>query len=316
MEAEFLHNPEGRGQHAHSPHLLETDSGDLLATWYAYPGPEDHKNAKLVLARKPANESWGKSKPILNSLNSSAGNPVLTQDSRTGDLVLYFPLLHNYWNDATVFMARSSDEGRTWSAPAQMWDREGLMIRHSPVVLLDGNSLLPVYDEVQHTSQILRCRGLICHPCHTFDGQVIQPVLVRDSADVIQAFFRPKGMPHIIWRARSIDEGNSWSQLIRTNLPCPLSGIAAFATEDALGIVYNHTHEHQRTPLSIATSQDGGVSWSEPWHIDEMGHEASYPSFLFGSDGRVHGVYSYNRRMIKYVAFPVEDFAHALHRDR
>ena len=88
---------------------------------------------------------------------------------------------------------------------------------------------------------------------------------------------------------------------MKTSLPSPLSGSAAFQCDDALCAVYNHTNEHQRYPLSLAYSLDRGVSWSDPVQIDETQLEVSYPSFLIDAWGVAHGVYSFNRSRIQYV---------------
>jgi predicted neuraminidase len=123
----------------------------------------------------------------------------------------------------------------------------------------------------------------------------------------LSAFFRPVKDPPVILRAHSHDLGNSWSSLIQTSLPCPLSGVSAFAAEDKLAIVYNHSTEHKRSPLSLSTSSDGGVSWSSSVSLDSPAFEVSYPSFVTDRDGMVHGVYTFNRRMIKYVGFSLKD---------
>ena len=120
-------------------------------------------------------------------------------------------------------------------------------------------------------------------------------------------FFRPTEEPLHIWRSHSDDEGKSWAAPVRTPLPNPLSGISAFAYGDKIVMAYNHTNEHKRNPLSIAVSPDSGLTWSEPRHIDTVPFELSYPHFICDGAGGVHGVYSYNRRMIKYVSFSAEE---------
>ena len=73
-------------------------------------------------------------------------------------------------------------------------------------------------------------------------------------------------------------------------------------------MIYNHTTEHQRYPLSVSVTQDMGVTWSQPWHFENVEHEVSYPCFIHDGKGMFHGLYSYNRRMIKYVTFSEEEF--------
>jgi predicted neuraminidase len=183
------------------------------------------------------------------------------------------------------------------------------MVRHPPVATADG-TLLPAYDEEQRQAVLLRrtVHDTQWREAYRFqDPPLLQPVLVRDTPARLSLFFRPWSDPRVIWRSHSNTEGRQWSTPVRTTLPCPLSGIGAFALSDRLGVVYNHTEHHARHPLSLSVSRDGGLSWSQPWHFENINYEVSYPQFLAHADGGAHGVYSYNRRVIKYVHFELGD---------
>ena len=114
---------------------------------------------------------------------------------------------------------------------------------------------------------------------------------------------RPAGDRRVCLRSISSDDGKTWSNVIPTTLPNPLSGVAGFYVDDMLCAVYNHTCEHQRYPLSLAWSKDAGTSWSDPVHIDETKHELSYPAFVVDDAGVAHGVYTFGRNRIQYVSF-------------
>jgi len=71
-----------------------------------------------------------------------------------------------------------------------------------------------------------------------------------------------------------------------------------------------------RAPLSIAFSEDGGISWPICRDIevgdgyclsnnskDGLNREYSYPSIIQGSDGLIHVAYTYFRQRIKYIRF-------------
>ena len=73
-------------------------------------------------------------------------------------------------------------------------------------------------------------------------------------------------------------------------------------------VVYNHTEEHQRWPLSASWSRNGGKTWEKVRHFDEVQLEVSYPSFISGNNNMIHGVYTYSRRLIKYVKFGKDSF--------
>lgn len=310
LEASFLHQPATAGLHCHCASLLRVPDGATLAVWYAYPR-EEYEAGKLVLARRAAGQAeWEEGKIILKSENYSLGNPVIFQ-AETGAIWIHYVILKGkYWDDAELHGICSSDGGRSWSPPIFLWNERGMMIRHHPVAAGNSRLLLPAYRERTKQSLILWSDPPYekWHEGHRFEGlPLLQPTLVRERSGRLSIFFRPTTIPLCIWRSHSSDDGKSWSDPVRTTLPNPLSGIAAVPVGDQIGMIYNHTEEHQRYPLSFALSPDGGLSWSEPAHIDEVKFELSYPHFLSDGEGRVHGVYTYNRRMIKYVAFSLQD---------
>lgn len=307
-EATFLYNPPGVGDHAHAASLLRTHDGGFLAAWYAYPEVE-HRAASLVIARKAAGEDgWRQSEPLLEGGGYSAGNPVLFQEPVDRIWVLFVLLKGPYWTDAILEGACSDDGGRSWSTSMTLWQERGMMVRHPPVRLDSGLWLLPAYDERARRA-ILLCSSppfLRWRVSYTFeDLPLLQPSLIREPHR-LTILFRPWSDPRCIWRSHSVDDGTHWCTPIRTSVPTALSGISAFGVGDRLGVVYNHSHGQERYPLSVALSADGGVSWSGPKHVDEIPHEVSYPSFLSDETGGVHGVYTYNRRFIKYVSLDSE----------
>lgn len=311
LNSQFLYNPDGRVSFCHAPSIAETASGTLVAAWYAYE-EEECREAVLVIAHKPSGEEiWSKSRPLFEGFQHSCGNPVLFEDTRTSKLWILFVLLKGeYWTDAQMMGSYSTDLGQTWSRPAVMWRELGMMVRHPPLELRQGEFLLPAYDERTRRSVLLSSRPPTqsWDESHRFEGlEVIQPALLRESDRELSIFFRPTRDPRVIWRARSADEGASWSDPVRTNLPNPLTGISAFALGKGIAVINNHTRLHQRHPLSAVVSFDQGVTWSEPWHLETSTLETSYPSFLCDRQGVVHGLYTYNRRMIKYVSFKMEE---------
>lgn len=315
VQVAFLYNPPGVGNHCHGPTIVETHNGDLFAAWYAYP-EEEHKDASLILAsRRQGETGWSEGKVLFTEVKYSVGNPVLFQEPG-GRLCIYFVLLKGrYWTESVPYQATSDDEGRIWSPPRPIWKEKGMMLRHPPILLQNESLLFPCYREKTDESCLLSSPSpyKTWHESYNFsDHALIQPVLIRDSkSSSIVLFFRPAGESRSIWRSHSNDEGRTWASPVRTPLPNPLSGIGAFSHNGRIGLVYNHTTDHQRHPLSVAVSENGGLSWSPPRHIETIHYEVSYPSFSTSRDNGAHGVYTYNRRMIKYVYFSEEEL-HAI----
>lgn len=311
IDAKFLHNPIDKGMFCHCPSILETQSGTLMVAWYVYP-KEEHVDATLVLTKISKGQSkWEPAKPILDKSTYSAGNPVLFQDPSGRIHLLYVVLKGIYWSDAYLQGVWSDDEGQTWSAPAQLWQSPGMMVRHPPVLLDSGSYLLPAYDERARQSILLSSAPPYSkwQMAYRFEApDIIQSTIVKSDNGILSKFFRPATDPRRIRLSHSTDQGKTWSHPQVTPLPNPLSGISAFLANNNLVVIYNHTEEHQRWPLSMSWSRDGGKTWGKVRHFDEAQLEVSYPSFIMGNNNLVHGVYTYNRRMIKYVKFGTDSF--------
>lgn len=310
LEAAFLHNPPEAGMNCHCACLLITKEKDLLAVWYGYPD-EEYESAKLILARRPRDQKeWSPGSIILGEVNYSAGNPVIFQTNDGKIWLLYVLLKGKYWDDAELQGTCSTDGGRTWAKPSILWKERGMMVRHHPVMVDGDRLLLPAYCEKGKEPVILSSDPpyTFWRELYKFKGRpLIQPSIVKEPDGQLSIFFRPTSTPQLVWRSHSSDNGAIWSEPVRTSLPNPLSGIAAVAVDDHIAMIYNHTEEHKRNPLSIAVSSDRGQSWGEPQHFDTLSVELSYPHFLCDEDNRIHGLYTYNRRMIKYVSFSARE---------
>ncbi len=306
----------GYGQ-CHSASITVTPQNGLLAAWYLYP-EEETRNGRIVLARRhPESTSWDRATLVELGTSSSVGNPVLFYDPE-GVLWLHFVLLRGaYWDKSVWLAARGIPDGKSFSRPEVVCEDLGTMIRHRPVFLADGRALMPVYSDRSKTSQLFTSMPPYTEwrLHHHFDkSRVIQPDLLEVGGKLILVF-RPVGDSRSAWRSFSVDDGRTWSEPIRLPLPNPLSGLAAFEWNGRVGIVYNNTREHQRHPLSLSWSDATLHEWSPPHDFETSKFEVSYPSFCVDNNGQVHGVYTYNRKLIKYVSFDKAWIADATTRD-
>jgi alpha-L-rhamnosidase len=113
----------------------------------------------------------------------------------------------------------------------------------------------------------------------------------------------------------SVDSGKTWSEMTATPLPNPNSGIDGVTLTDGRQLlVYNPTGRNwgDRVPLSLALSTDG-ENWDRVLDVepirestDKEGEEYSYPTILQAPDGKVHLVYTWNRKTVKYVVLDPE----------
>lgn len=290
----------------HCPTIALTEGGDVLIAWYAYAEKETQGAILVYTLRRAGKDRFERPRRILAHLTYSLGNPVLFLGLR-GRVHLLFVSLKGYdWVSADVYVTHSDDTGATWSLPTMLRLPQGTMVRHPPIALNGSGYLLPGYDEKSGESIILKSDASAQRwsECHRFaDGEAIQGCFALHAGGALTMMLRPTGDDRHCLRAISADSGSTWSPLIRTSLPNPLSGLAVFAVDDAMCVVYNHTSLHRRYPLSLAFTRDRGVSWSAPKHIDETRQEVSYPAFVIDCHGVAHGVYTLARTRIRYVTF-------------
>nr|WP_310183737.1 exo-alpha-sialidase [Mesorhizobium sp. BE184] len=178
--------------------------------------------------------------------------------------------------------------------------------------------------------------------------------IVPLGGDRMAAFYRNRFAEQVL-RSESQDGGRSWSAPEPTDLPNNNSSVQTVALGDGrIAIVYNHSNagmsdarrlslydeieadgdEAQaqtaarcgpaaiwgvpRAPLSLAISDDGGLSFPDRRDLetgdgyclsnnskDGLNREFSYPSIV-GEGGTLHIAFTYYRRAIKYIRLDLE----------
>ena len=133
----------------------------------------------------------------------------------------------------------------------------------------------------------------------------IQPAILVHPGGRLQLLCRSQVSK--ILTSWSEDNGQTWSELVPTDLPNPNSGIDAVTLKDGRHLlVYNHVTKG-RNSLNIAISDDG-ISWKAAvlLEYDQKGAEFSYPAVIQTNDGLVHITYTWNRKQIKHVVLDPE----------
>lgn len=298
----------------HASTIIELNDGSLMAAWFGgeYEGSKDVE----IWASVRKGDAWSVPKQIANgiindSLRYPCWNPVLF---RTKDrLSLYYKIGPNpreWWG----MVIRSTDEGKSWSAPEKLPDGILGPIKNKPVTLTSGVILSPSSIETKTEEWHAHIER------STDDGKswekisidpknpvkVIQPTLLLYPEGKIQALLRSN--QNYIMESWSADEGKTWSPLAKTNVLNPNSGIDAVTLSSGLQVlVYNPMESGKdwvngRNKLNVAVSVDGKI-WKDVAGLeDQPTGEFSYPAIIQTSDKAVHVVYTANRKSIKHVA--------------
>ena len=64
-------------------------------------------------------------------------------------------------------------------------------------------------------------------------------------------------------------------------------------------MIYNDNNQGERNPLTMRISTDRGKTWSAARNVvDNPKDEAAYPYIIQTADGRIHGVFTSQRRSV------------------
>lgn len=222
------------------------------------------------------------------------------------------------------------EQGSGWSAYAPPYDEmiisaskdlskrsTGWMTRIHPIILKNGNIILPLYSDGFNMSlmAISDDDGATWKPSLPVVGRgPIQPALAqRKNGDII-ALMRDSGdEPNRVQTSTSKDSGTSWSAAIKTDIPNTAS-VEVCVLKDGRWLFIGNDIEGGRYRLSLYVSSDEGQTWPKKYTLENEEKGAgsfSYPSVIQSSDGLVHITYSYHKgqagKSIKYVCIDVKN---------
>ncbi len=293
---------------SHASTIIETEDG-LLAAWFGGT-KEKAPDVEIWTARRKAGK-WSTPVSVANGVQSPGlrhptWNPVLFQP-KDGPLMLFYkvgPSPQEWWG----MVIRSSDDGRSWSAPERLPGDILGPIKNKPVQLADGTILSPSSVETPTRPTLWQVRLERSEDGgRTWTGsgplndgvkiQAIQPsVLVYSGGDLQMIGRTRQGRVFELW---SKDEGRTWGELTLTDLPNPDAGTDAVTLRDGRHLLVYNATKKGRTPLNVAISDDG-KSWKPVLVLEDQPGQFAYPAIIQGQDGKVHITYTWNRKHIRY----------------
>ena len=326
----------------HAADLLELPNGDILCCWFAG-SDEGNSDISIALSRLDSGKDvWSEAVVVSDDPTRSEQNPSLFLHPNGEIWLMYTAQVP--WEDsqkkefnlqytAEIRRKISKDNGHTWGPTTTMFDRPGSFCRQKIQVLSNGRWVFGNW---------------ICFPDDSRNGSDISVVQISDDqgetwrevevpnsagrvhANIIEvesnkliALFRSRFADNI-YIANSEDNGDTWSEPIRTELPNNNSGISAIKLKDSsIAIVYNPISFNdktdktvwpfQRSPVQVAISKDNGKTWPYRRTVefgegyagkdnDINNRRYEYPVVIQGENADIHIAYSWgNRRCVKYV---------------
>ena len=300
----------------HGSSMTELADGTILCSWYAG-SHECARDVQIYLSRfQPNGKTW--SDPTVAVARGeraegrwfrtkSVGNTALFRDHEDVIWLFYAALPFGGWSTARVDYKTSLDQGQTWSPARTLVNGYAHLPRAKPISA-GASFIVPLY------RGIWRKRSYLCTitPEHgSVKAKVFQdipgvasfqPALVRQNSGELVAYLRnPKWTGLLFSRFDAVN--SVWSETETLHLPNPNSAIDAVLSPEGKTLLILNNSTTDRTPLTLAISDDGR-SFKAIWDFEnKKGSGFSYPALLRGSDGSYHLSYSHRRRAIKHIRF-------------
>jgi predicted neuraminidase len=190
-------------------------------------------------------------------------------------------------------------------AADKLFRRLGWMTRAHPFVLDDKRLIVPLYSDGFSFSlmAITDDWGQTWKTSTPIVGLGnIQPSIARKKDGTLVAYMRDNGpAPKRLMISRSIDRGDTWSEVQDTQLPNPGAGAEVRVLASGKWVLIYNDLERGRYSLAVSLSDDEGETWRWTRHLERDPESADqtrlgeyhYPSIIQAADGSLHATYSY-----------------------
>lgn len=317
ISQEFLFE-EAAFPECHAATIAEYPEGHLSVAFFGGTA-ESEDDVCIYMSRKELDGgSWSVPEVVAEDSLHACWNPVLFAPGDGRMLLFYKTGAHvPEW---VGHIKTSYDGGYTW--PEDISLPEGMIgaVKDKPVRLASGRIVSPSSEEIRvpdpgrvkwtvhfelsdDNAKTWRKVG----PVEADDSiMVIQPTILVHKDGSLQALCRTVN-DHLASTV-SVDEGETWSKLELIGFPNNNSGIDALTLPDGRFVmVANPLGRNpgefygERYPLCVFLSKDG-FNWK---NIATLASEPvvegyCYPSVIYGSDGALHIVYTWDRKKICY----------------
>jgi len=314
------------GKYKHPAAITELANGDLYIAYYGG-GGEYEDDAKVWGMRKPKGEAaWSTPVVIADTPFLAEGNPVVWQ-APDGTVWLYYVQRYGEtWSDSRIKAKISKDNANTWSDNFVVAFEKGMMVRGKPIVLANGEYLVPIYHETGHhreivgpdtTSLFLRYdpKTHLFTETNRIASRVgnLQPAPALVTPDYLVSYSRRGGGydpvdDGYVVRSESRDGGKTWSPGTDSEFPNPNAAVDFIALKSGnLILIYNDSMS-ERVNLTAALSTDQDKTYPHRRRVATDGDDLAYPYIIQGADGTIHLIYTTDARStIMHVSFTEDE---------
>lgn len=308
------------GRYKHPASITQLANGDLYLAYYTGSGEYATDTAVYGARRPQGRTAWTTPAPIADTPFRSEGNPVVWQ-APDGRVWLFYVVRYGAtWSTSLIQAKISRDGARTWSDPMLVTMTPGMMVRSRPLALANGDFLLPAYHETGHDTEMVGPDS--CSLFFRFDARQhtwtetnrirsrlgnLQPAVARVTDEYLVAYCRrggdysdrPDGR---IVRSESRDGGQTWSDGKETEFKNPNAAVEFLRLKSGNHLLIFNDTTKGRTPLTVALSTDGDQTYPHRRNLIEGPGDFAYPYAVQTNDGKIHLIFTSDRRTTIYHA--------------
>jgi len=300
--------------------IIELNDSTLLMAWQRFEGSkhgsEDTAPGKIALMNSSGGgRTWNNFRIVAerqdeNSVNVYSPNFLRLKN---GEILLlymeYNQLEAGKPQLATAYTMRSRDEGKTFSPPVPIWERQRFTFSNACMMRLSsGRAILPIqYAAGEVWSPSEKCHVRVFYSdddCATMvfsEKNISLPM--RGAMEPFVAELKDGRLIMVmrnqlgsVFKSYSTDRGENWSPPQTTGLSAPESCpyVTSVPGSDKIMVIWNNSeytmhwrsHYGKRSPLTAAISADGGVTFTDFWNIETDPKVAfSNPGITWTKDG-------------------------------
>jgi Neuraminidase (sialidase) len=287
---------EAAGGYAAFPDVCRLPSGHLFCVFYSGYGHVSTPNARwpkggriLAVRSSDNGRSWGKPVVVIDTDQDDRDPSVACL--KDGTLLLNWFTLHQ--NRVAIWLARSTDQGKTWSKPVKLkLDSPYSFACSAPVRQLpDGSLILGLYCEDEKAKRTFGAAvksydggktwkdlAYIGEKAGVYLDAETDVVRLKDGK-LLAALRSSKVDMHY---ATSEDSGKTWGPVRSFGF----KGHCPYFLRHSSGVMLL---AHRVPATSLHWTSDEGKTWHGPVRIDSVG--GAYPSLVELPDGLVYCVY-------------------------
>jgi predicted neuraminidase len=327
LRIERMFGPEIKtGPYKHPARIEALANGDLYAVYYGGEGEYAIDTGVFGSRLKKGGRKWTAPVRIAHDPFRSLGNAVVWQAPDGLVWLFYVVRYGETWSTSRVQAKVSRDNARTWSDAFPLVSDMGMMVCNRPIVLHNGDYLLPLYYETGHDTEMTApdsCGLFLRYDLKKKEwkqtGRIrsaagnIQPVPVEIREIFLVAYIRRGGRFEPTtngWtiRAESHDGGWTWSEGVNTKFKNPNSAVDFIKLRSGNLLLVFNDNMNDRTPLTVALSTDNDKTW--PWrrNVAEGPYDYAYPMAVQTADGKIHLIFTSHERTVVNRAVFDEDW--------